>query len=98
MQKIYIFGSQMRYSIIQKFVGEPQDHYQSTLNFHTLLLICKGNFPSLLEMKMKKKILTIHPNPYSVAIDSSNDYGQSSTKLCESIFHNKNKIRRVRCG
>ena len=53
MKKIYIFGSQMRYSKIQKFVGEPQDHYQSTLNFHTLLLICKGNFPSLLEMKIK---------------------------------------------
>ena len=38
---------------MQKFVGEPQDHYQSTLNFHTLLLKCKGNFPSLLEMKKK---------------------------------------------
>ena len=64
MQKIYIFGSQMRYNKIRKFVGEPQDHYQSTLNFCTLLLICKGTFPSLLEMKVKKNFLTIHPTPH----------------------------------
>ena len=45
-----------------KLCEDPQDLSQSHLNFHTLLIMYRDNFPSPLYICTPQKVFSLHPN------------------------------------
>ena len=51
-----------------KLGEDPQDLSQSRWNFHTLLIMCRDNFPSPLYIRTSKKVFSLHPTVHPVII------------------------------